>query len=45
MEDSLIFSNKVACGFYKKDKREETKIQNHATPPTLTTSCGNALEQ
>lgn len=45
MEDIWTFSTKVACCFYKKDKREETKIQNHMTPPTLITSCVNVWAQ
>ena len=45
MEDTWIFSPMVACCFCYKDLREETKIQNHATPSTLTTSYGNTLAQ
>ena len=41
----LIFCAKVACHFYKKDKREETKIQIYAPSLTLTILCGRIPAQ
>lgn len=45
MGDMLIFCAKVACHFYRKDKREEIKTQIYATSLTLTILCGKALAQ
>ena len=45
MKVMLIFCAKVACHFYKKDKREETKIQIYAPSLTLTILCGKIPAQ